>query len=103
MRNRRVAQLCVVMSIRHVSEFYALDWKTIKAIDCAHPRLVKTRWTYRHAGYAERFWQQWYRRAMYQPPGGYQQQDQGHPANGLWFRDDHYFFLRIRAAFPGNG
>lgn len=31
-----VARLCAVMSIRHVANFYALDWKTVKAIDFRH-------------------------------------------------------------------
>ncbi|WP_396022668.1 ISL3 family transposase [Cupriavidus laharis] len=93
---------------------------------------LKTLWTYRHPGYARRFWQGWYERAMasgiaplclfakrlkpYLP---------GILAHSRWplgtnlveginnrikvikrmaygFRDDHYFFLKIRAAFPGN-
>ncbi|BDB29719.1 hypothetical protein Tamer19_38190 [Cupriavidus sp. TA19] len=93
---------------------------------------LKTLWTYRNAGYAKRFWQEWYDRAMasgiaplcqfakrlkpYLP---------GILAHSGWplgtnlveginnrikvikrmaygFRDDHYFFLKIRAAFPGN-
>lgn len=93
---------------------------------------LKTLWAYRHSGYARRFWQEWYERAMasgiaplclfakrlkpYLP---------GILAHSRWplgtnlveginnrikvikrmaygFRDDHYFFLKIRAAFPGN-
>jgi transposase len=93
---------------------------------------LKTLWAYRHPGYARRFWQEWYERAMdsgiaplclfakrlkpYLP---------GILAHSRWplgtnlveginnrikvikrmaygFRDDHYFFLKIRAAFPGN-
>lgn len=30
-----VAQLCRVASVRHVADFFALDWKTVKAVDCA--------------------------------------------------------------------
>jgi transposase len=93
---------------------------------------LKALWDYRHSGYALRFWQQWYRRAIrsriaplkkfarnltpYLP---------GILAHCRWplgtnliegiinkikvikrmaygFRDDAYFFLKIRAAFPGN-
>ncbi|WP_374063610.1 ISL3 family transposase [Cupriavidus sp. DF5525] len=93
---------------------------------------LKTLWAYRHPGYARRFWHDWYGRAMasgiaplclfakrlkpYLP---------GILAHSRWplgtnlveginnrikvikrmaygFRDDHYFFLKIRAAFPGN-
>lgn len=93
---------------------------------------LKALWSYRHRGYARRFWQGWYERAMssgiaplcqfarklkpYLP---------GILAHTRWplgtnlveginnrikvikrmaygFRDDHYFFLKIRAAFPGN-
>ena len=31
-----VARLCAVMSIRHVAQFYGLDWKTVKDIDRRH-------------------------------------------------------------------
>lgn len=94
---------------------------------------LKTLWQYRHAGYAERFWQQWYRRAMYsriEPLKRFARRLKsylpGILAHCRWplhtslleginnkikvikrmaygFRDDHYFFLKIRAAFPGNG
>lgn len=30
-----VARLCEVASIRHVARYFGLDWKTVKAIDCA--------------------------------------------------------------------
>lgn len=30
-----VARLCKVASIRHVAQFFGLDWKTVKDIDCA--------------------------------------------------------------------
>lgn len=30
-----VARLCKVTSIRHVAQFFGLDWKTVKDIDCA--------------------------------------------------------------------
>lgn len=93
---------------------------------------LKQLWRYRHRGYARRFWNHWYERAM----------DSGIPAlrqfarrllpylHGIlahcrWplhtslleginnrikvikrmaygYRDDDYFFLKIRAAFPGN-
>ena len=93
---------------------------------------LKALWRYRHIGYARVFWQGWRRRALasripalrtfvarltpYIP---------GILAHCRWplgtnlieginntikvikrmaygYRDDHYFFLRIRAAFPGN-
>lgn len=31
-----VAQLCKVASVRHVSSYFALDWKTVKELDLAH-------------------------------------------------------------------
>lgn len=31
-----VAQLCKVASVRHVSSYFALDWKTVKELDFAH-------------------------------------------------------------------
>jgi len=94
---------------------------------------LKELWAYRHAGYAARAWRSWYRKALrsgiapliafarrlrpYLP---------GILAHSRWplgtnlveginnkikvikrmaygFRDDTYFFLKIRAAFPGNG
>ena len=39
--------------------------------------------------------------AEYQPRRRHQQQDQGHQAMAYGFRDEEYFFLKIRAAFPG--
>lgn len=92
---------------------------------------LKALWGYRHAGYAQRFWQGWYARAMRSRIGplktfarrlkGYLP---GILAHCQWplgtnlieginnkikvikrmaygFRDDAYFFLKIRAAFPG--
>lgn len=92
---------------------------------------LKTLWDYRHAGYALRFWAQWYHRAIRSRIGplkmfarrlkGYLP---GILAHCRWplgtnlieginnrikvikrmaygFRDDQYFFLKIRAAFPG--
>jgi len=94
---------------------------------------LKELWAYRHAGYAARAWRSWYLKALrsgiapliafarrlrpYLP---------GILAHSRWplgtnlveginnkikvikrmaygFRDDAYFFLKIRAAFPGNG
>ena len=94
---------------------------------------LKELWRYRHPGYAARAWRSWYRKALrsgiapliafarrlrpYLP---------GILAHSRWplgtnlveginnkikvikrmaygFRDDAYFFLKIRAAFPGNG
>ena len=93
---------------------------------------LKTLWDYRHAGYAQRFWQQWYRRAVYsriEPLIAFARRLKpylpGILAHCRWplgtnlieginnkikvikrmaygFRDDAYFFLKIRAAFPGN-
>lgn len=92
---------------------------------------LKALWAYRHSGYAQRFWQQWYDRAMSSGITPLQQFArrlapylQGVIAHCRWplgtnlieginnkikvikrmaygFRDDAYFFLKIRAAFPG--
>jgi transposase len=92
---------------------------------------LKTLWDYRHPGYALRFWQQWYRRAIRSriaPLKAFARRLkpylQGILAHCRWplgtnlieginnriklikrmaygFRDDTYFFLKIRAAFPG--
>lgn len=92
---------------------------------------LKALWDYRHIGYAERFWRQWYRRAMssrIEPLKRFAQRLKpyvpGILAHCRWpigtsvieginntikvikrmaygYRDDAYFFLRIRAAFPG--
>ncbi len=92
---------------------------------------LKALWDYRHIGYAERFWRQWYRRAMRSgiaPLKTFAQRLKpylpGILAHCRWplgtniveginntikvikrmaygYRDDAYFFLRIRAAFPG--
>jgi transposase len=92
---------------------------------------LKALWSYRHVGYAERFWRQWYRRAMssrIEPLKTFAQRLKpylpGILAHCRWplgtniveginntikvikrmaygYRDDAYFFLRIRAAFPG--
>jgi transposase len=92
---------------------------------------LKTLWDYRHAGYALRFWQQWYRRAVRSrlaPLVAFARNLKPYLAGILahcrWplgtnlieginnkikvikrmaygFRDEAYFFLKIRAAFPG--
>ena len=92
---------------------------------------LKTLWDYRHPGYALRFWQQWYRRAIrsrIEPlklfarrlkpylPGilahcrwplgtnlieGINNRIKVIKRMAYGFRDDAYFFLKIRAAFPG--
>jgi transposase len=92
---------------------------------------LKALWDYRHIGYAERFWRQWYRRAMrsgIEPLKRFARRLKpylrGILAHCRWplgtnlieginntikvikrmaygYRDDAYFFLRIRAAFPG--
>jgi len=92
---------------------------------------LKALWEYRHSGYALRFWEQWYRRAMrsrIEPLKAFARRLKpylpGILAHCRWplgtnlieginnrikvikrmaygFRDDAYFFLKIRAAFPG--
>jgi len=92
---------------------------------------LKTLWQYRHAGYAQRFWDAWYRRAMrsrIEPLKTFARRLNpylpGIIAHCRWplgtnliegmnnkikvikrmaygYRDDTYFFLKIRAAFPG--
>jgi transposase len=89
-------------------------------------------WRYRHTGYARRFWRQWYRRAMasrIEPLKKFARRLKaylpGILAHCRWrlhtslleginntikvikrmaygYRDDEYFFLKIRQAFPGN-
>lgn len=93
---------------------------------------LKELWRYRHPGYAKTFWQGWYRRAMssrIEPLKTFARRLRPYVAGILahcryplgtnlieginntikvikrmayGFRDDRYFFLRIRAAFPGN-
>lgn len=93
---------------------------------------LKALWHYRHAGYAKRFWEDWNRRAMssrIEPLKHFARKLKpylgGIFSHCRWplgtsliegvnntikvikrmaygFRDDHYFFLKIRAAFPGN-
>jgi transposase len=92
---------------------------------------LKALWDYRHPGYALRFWQQWYQRALrsrIEPLKAFARRLKpylpGILAHCRWplgtnlieginnrikvikrmaygFRDDAYFFLKIRAAFPG--
>jgi transposase len=94
---------------------------------------LKTLWRYRHSGYAKRFWMRWLRRAMrsgIEPLKTFARRLKpylpGILAHCRWplgtnvieginnkikvikrmaygFRDDAYFFLKIRAAFPGVG
>jgi len=91
---------------------------------------IKALWDYRHAGYAELFWKQWYSRAIrsrIEPLKAFARKLKkylpGILAHCRWplhtsfleginnkikvikrmaygFRDDEYFFLKIRAAFP---
>lgn len=93
---------------------------------------LKALWKYRHTGYARAFWTSWRRRALYsriEPLKTFVRRltpyIEGILAHCRWplgtniieginntikvikrmaygFRDDHYFFLKIRAAFPGN-
>jgi len=92
---------------------------------------LKALWAYRHVGYARRFWEHWHHRAMYSRIPALKKFARllkplvpGILAHCLWplgtnlieginnrikvikrmaygFRDDAYFFLKIRAAFPG--
>jgi transposase len=94
---------------------------------------LKELWDYRHTGYARRFWDQWYGRAIrsrIEPlkafarklkeylPGilshcrfplhtsvleGINNKIKVIKRMAYGFRDDAYFFLKIRQAFPGNG
>lgn len=92
---------------------------------------LKQLWRYRYAGSARRFWREWHRRAMasgIEPLKRFARQMEAYlpgiishcryPLNtalveginnkikvikrmAYGYRDDYYFFLRIRAAFPG--
>ena len=92
---------------------------------------LKRLWRYRHKGYARRFWEGWYQRALQSGLAPLQRFArnlktylQGILAHARWplntsvleginnkikvikrmaygYRDDTYFFLKIRAAFPG--
>ena len=94
---------------------------------------LKALWQYRYAAYAERLWHQWYHRAIrsrIEPLKRFAMRLKPHIRGVIahcryplgtnlieginnkikvikrmayGFRDDHYFFLKIRAAFPGNG
>jgi transposase len=94
---------------------------------------LKQLWDYRHIGYARRFWNQWHWRAMHsriEPLKAFvrklREYLDGILSHCNWplhtslleginnkikvikriaygFRDDDYFFLKIRAAFPGDG
>jgi transposase len=94
---------------------------------------LKELWAYRHTGYARQFWEQWYARAIrsrIEPLKAFARKLKGYlpgilshcrfPLNtsvleginnkikvikrmAYGFRDDAYFFLKIRAAFPGVG
>ena len=93
---------------------------------------LKELWAYRHEGYAWRFWLEWYQRAIrsrIKPLKAFarrlKERIDGVLARCRWplhtslleginnkikvikriaygFRDDEYFFLKIRGAFPGN-
>lgn len=94
---------------------------------------LKELWTYRHTGYAQRFWEDWYARAIrsrIEPlkafarklkkylPGilshcrfplhtsvleGINNKIKVIKRMAYGYRDDEYFFLKIRQAFPGIG
>mgnify|MGYP000229840225 CR=1 FL=1 len=93
---------------------------------------LKALWSYRHPWYAKKFWDQWYRRALrsrIEPLRAFAKRLAGYLpgilAHCQWplgtnlleginnkikvikrmaygFRDEQYFFLKIRAAYPGN-
>ena len=113
-----------------LSELLAANWKLAKVYVLKDD--LKALWDYRHRGYARDFWQAWYRRAVYskiEPLKAFarrlSEKITGVLAHCRWplhtslleginnkikvlkrtaygFRDDDYFFLKIRAAFPGN-
>jgi len=92
---------------------------------------LKELWAYRHSGYATKFWEHWFSRAIrsrIEPLKAFARKLKGYLAGILshcryplhtsvleginnkikvikrmayGFRDDAYFFLKIRAAFPG--
>ena len=92
---------------------------------------LKELWAYRHTGYATKFWEHWFSRAIrsrIEPLKAFARKLKGYLAGILshcryplhtsvleginnkikvikrmayGFRDDAYFFLKIRAAFPG--
>jgi transposase len=94
---------------------------------------LKDLWSYRHAGYAARAWRSWYRKALRSRIGplrlfairlrpyvsgiiahcryplgtnlieGMNNKIKVIKRMAYGFRDDAYFFLKIRAAFPGIG
>ncbi len=94
---------------------------------------LKELWSYRHTGYARQFWEDWRRRALrsrIEPLKAFARRLEGYLPGILshcrfplhtsvleginnkikvikrmayGFRDDAYFFLKIRAAFPGLG
>lgn len=94
---------------------------------------LKQLWDYRSEAWAKKFWDQWYRRAIHsrlEPLKRFAQRLQGYLPGILahcqfplhtslleginnrikvikrmayGYRDEDYFFLKIRAAFPGNG
>lgn len=94
---------------------------------------LRSLWRYRYAAYAQRLWKQWYHRATHsriEPLKKFAKRLKPYVAGILahcryplgtnlieginnrikvikrvayGFRDDHYFFLKIRAAFPGVG
>jgi len=94
---------------------------------------LKDLWRYRHPGYARQAWRSWYRQALRSDIGplqyfarklrpyldgilahcryplgtnlieGINNRIKVIKRMAYGFRDDAYFFLKIRAAFPGNG
>lgn len=93
---------------------------------------LKALWTYRHSGHGERFWKQWYSRTLHSHiaplktsarnikaylPGilshcrwilgtklveGINNKITVIKRMAYGYRDDAFFFLKMRAAFPGD-
>ena len=62
---------------------------------------LKHLWDYTYPGAARRFWNGWYGRATESGIEGINNKIKVIKRMAYGFRDDEYFFLRIRAAFPG--
>lgn len=57
---------------------------------------LKRLWQYRHVGYAMKAWRSWFGRAVVSGVEPIKRMAHG-------FRDDAYFFPKIRNAVPGDG
>ena len=140
-RERRIVKSARWLLLRNRSQVHAADRVRLDELLEANQALwivyllkddLKRLWRYRHAGYARRFWEQWYRRACesgiaplirfaerLKPylPGilahcrwplhtglieGMNDRIKVIKRMAYGYRDQEYFFLKIRAAFPGN-